>query len=223
MKKYLWIFLILGAIIGFAIFAFNNNEQGEDYIAQRTGINNNGTKEGIISLTNEIVSLGKSNIEEQISEFSTRLPNDTQARDSNIELACNSFNGTVIKSGETFSFWNVLGATTKEKGYKKAKTFTSDGETIQSYGGGVCQVSTTIYNAVLEVEGLKVIERHEHSKDVPYIKDGKDAAVAYNTSDLKFKNTLEYDIRIDAKVENRRVKISLVRICVFNREYNCRE
>lgn len=212
MKKYLWIFLILGLIVGVAIFAFNNNEQGEDYTAQRTGTNTNNEVTENFGITNLMTELGEENLEEPISEFSTRLPNDTEARDSNIELACNRFNGTVVKSGETFSFWNVLGATTKEKGYKKAKTFTSDGETIQSYGGGVCQVSTTIYNAVLEVEGLKVTERHEHSKDVPYIKDGKDAAVAYNTSDLKFKNTLDYDIRIDAKVENRRVKISLVRI-----------
>jgi len=209
MKKYLWIFLILGLVVGIAIFIFNNNSEGDGYTAKRTGTDKNGETKEKFSISNLIVG---NYTEQQITEFSTRLPNDTEARDSNIELACSTLNGTVVKSGETFSFWNVLGATTKEKGYKKAKTFTSDGETIQSYGGGVCQVSTTIYNAVLKVEGLKVIERHEHSKDVPYIKDGKDAAVAYPSSDLKFKNTLDYDIRIYAKVENRRVKISLVRI-----------
>ncbi len=208
MKKYLWIFLILGLAVGIGAFALNSNQE-ENYNATRTGTNINNENSGI---TNFMVGLGNNYTEQLISEFSTRLPNDTEARDSNIELACNTLNGTVVKSGETFSFWDNLGATTKEKGYKKAKTFTSDGETIQSYGGGVCQVSTTIYNAVLDVEGLKVTERHEHSKDVPYIEDGKDAAVAYNTSDLKFKNTLDYDIRIDARVENRRVKISLVRI-----------
>lgn len=208
MKKYLWIFLILGVVVGIAVFALNN-DQGENYSAKRIGTNINNQNFGI---TNFIVGLGNNYTEQLISEFSTRLPNDTEARDSNIELACSTLNGTVVKSGETFSFWDNLGATTKEKGYKKAKTFTSDGETIQSYGGGVCQISTTIYNVVLKVEGLKVIERHEHSKDVPYIEDGKDAAVAYPSSDLKFKNTLDYDIRIDAKVENRRVKISLVRI-----------
>lgn len=208
MKKYLWIFLILALLVGIAVFALNNNQE-ENYNATRTGTNINNENSDI---TNFIVGLGNNYTEQLISEFSTRLPNDTEARDSNIELACSTLNGTVVKSGEIFSFWNNLGATTKEKGYKKAKTFTSDGETIQSYGGGVCQVSTTIYNAVLDVEGLKVTERHEHSKDVPYIEDGKDAAVAYSSSDLKFKNTLDYDIRIDARVENRRVKISLVRI-----------
>ena len=83
---------------------------------------------------------------------------------------------------------------------------------IQSYGGGVCQISTTIYNAVLKEKGLKVVERHEHSRDVPYIEDGKDAAVSYNTSDLKFKNNLEYDIKIEAKLEDEKVKIKLIRI-----------
>lgn len=209
MKKYLWIFLILGLVVGIAIFNFNNKSEGDGYTAKRTGTDKNNETKEKFSISNLMVG---NYTKQQITGFSTRLPNDTEARDSNIELACNTLNGTVVKNGETFSFWNSLGATTKEKGYKKAKTFTSDGETIQSYGGGVCQVSTTIYNAVLDVEGLKVIERHEHSKDVPYIQDGKDAAVAYPSSDLKFKNTLDYDIRIDAKVENRRVKISLVRI-----------
>lgn len=210
MKKYLWIFLILALIVGITIFVFNNNNKEDDYAAERTGTNiNNDNQEEIQSITNEILQV---ETEEQISEFSTRLPNDTEARDENIELACKTLNGTVVKSGETFSFWDVVGCPSEETGYQKAKSFTSDGEIIQSYGGGVCQVSTTIYNAVLEVDGLKVTERHEHSRDVPYIKDGKDAAVAYDASDLKFKNTLEYDIRIDAKVENRKVKITLVRI-----------
>ena len=60
--------------------------------------------------------------------------------------------------------------------------------------------------------GLEVTERHKHSRDVPYIKDGKDAAVSYNSADLKFKNNLDYDIKIEAKVEDRNVKIKLIRI-----------
>ena len=161
--------------------------------------------------TDDIIDILKK-AEEKISEFSTRLPNDTKARDDNIKLACKTINGAVVKSGEIFSFWDALGCPTKEGGYEKAKTFTSDGKVTESYGGGVCQISTTIYNAVLKVEGLKVTERHEHSRDVPYIKDGKDAAVSYRSADLKFKNTLEYDIKIEAEVEDRKVKITLVRI-----------
>ena len=107
---------------------------------------------------------------------------------------------------------DVLGCPTEEKGYEKAKTFTSDGEVTKSYGGGICQLSTTIYNAILKVDGLKITERHEHSRDVPYIEDGKDAAVSYNTADLKFKNTLEYDVKIEAEVEDRKVEVKLLRI-----------
>lgn len=206
MKKYLWIFFILIIIIGVCIFIFNNNDNNEEsYIAEKTSLNNENTIED-----NEVNKGDEGN--KEIARFSTRLPNDTKARDDNIKLACKTINGAIVNSGEIFSFWDNLGCPTKEGGYEKAKTFTSDGEVTESYGGGVCQISTTIYNAVLKVKGLKVVERHEHSRDVPYIKDGKDAAVSYRSADLKFKNTLEYDIKIEAEVEDRDVKIILVRI-----------
>ena len=210
MKKYLWIFLILAILVGIAIFSFNNNQ--ENYTAKRAGINSNNTQIETEDTINLEVDLEKENVEEQIAEFTTRLPNDTEARDDNIKLACSILSGTTVKSGEEFSLWDTIGCPTKERGYEKAKSFTSDGKVIQSYGGGICQLSTTVYNAVLKVEGLKVTERHEHSREVPYIEDGKDAAVSYGNSDLKFKNELEYDVRIDAKVENRKVKITIVRI-----------
>ena len=209
MRKSLWIFILLILIIGSAIFVFikgNNNNNDDSYMAERTASESNIIEQNI-NVSNE-----KENTEETISEFSTRLPNDTKSRDDNIKLACKTLSGTVIKSGETFSFWDNLGCTTKERGYKEAKTFTSGGKITQSYGGGVCQISTTIYNAVLKVNGLKIKERHEHSRDVPYIEDGKDAAVSFNTADFKFKNTLDYDIRVEAKVEDRKVKIKLIRI-----------
>ena len=188
MKKYLWIFLILGLVLGIIIFDFSrNNNEKDGYIAQRTGTNvDNISEDDNANETNEINNKEKNT--EEISSFSTRLPNDTKSRDHNIKLACKTLNETVIKSGETFSFWDSLGCPTKEKGYKEAKTFTSNGEVTQSYGGGVCQISTTIYNAILKVDGLKITERHEHSREVPYIEDGKDAAVSYNTADLKFKS-----------------------------------
>lgn len=212
MKKYLWIFLILALIVGIAIFAFNNNNEENGYTAERTGINSNNNAAGQTNIMNLVLELDENETEEQITEFTTKLPNDTEARDGNIKLACKTLSGTIVKSGEEFSLWDILGCPSAETGYEKAKSFTSDGEIIQSYGGGICQLSTTIYNAALKTEGLKVTERHEHSRDVPYIEDGKDAAVAYDAKDLKFKNTLDYDIRIDAEVENRTVKVTLVRI-----------
>ena len=133
-------------------------------------------------------------------------------RYSNIKLACKTLDGTIVKSGDTFSLWNTLGCPTKEKGYKKAKAFTSDGEIKQSYGGGICQVSTTIYNALLKIDEIKITERHEHSRDVVYIKDGKDAAVSYKSADLKFKNNADYDIKLKASVKNNKVIIKIEKL-----------
>lgn len=231
MKKYLWIFIFSILIIVGFIFLFNKNNhqtQEQGYTTQRTATNTNiqnniGNESSVgenQNATNDInenreaeEEKNKEDEEEkEISEFSTKLPNDTKERYSNIKLACKTLNDTEIKKGETFSLWEVLGCPTKEKGYQKAKAFTSDGEVKQSYGGGICQISTTIYNAVLEVDELDVKERHEHSRDVVYIKDGKDAAVSYKSADFKFKNTLDYDIKIEAKVEDNQVKIKLVRI-----------
>jgi len=208
MKKYLWIFFLVILIVGISIFMFNesNENNKESFTAKKTSTTKNSIN---ISQNN---AREDTNQEKIISSFSTKLPKDTKARYSNIELACETLNGTIVKNGEIFSLWNVLGCPTKETGYKKAKSFTSDGEIIQSYGGGICQVSTTIYNAVLEVDGLEIKERHKHSRKVAYIKDGKDAAVSYNTADLKFKNTLEYDVKINAKVEKNKVKKYLIRI-----------
>ena len=220
MKKYLWIFFII-IIIGLAFFFtfYRKNQQTKnDYRASRIAIQNNSAQNITTSLDNTMPKNNQEEIKqeekpkEELSDFSTKLPKDTKERYSNIELACKTLNGTVVKKGETFSLWNVLGCPTKEKGYRKAKTLTSNGGVTKSYGGGICQVSTTIYNAVLEVEGLEIQERHEHSRDVVYIEDGKDAAVSYQSADLKFKNTLDYNIQIEAKVEENRVKISIVRI-----------
>ena len=153
MKKYLWIFIFFAFGIGIAFFAFYSNQpQKDSYTAERTGtkIENNITENMNNTLSNNVIQ------NEELSSFSTKLPKDTKARYSNIDLACKTLNGTIIKKGETFSLWNVLGCPTKEKGYRKAKTFTSTGKVTQSYGGGICQISTTIYNAVLKVEELDI-------------------------------------------------------------------
>lgn len=210
MKKSLWILFFLILIIGIAIFAFYNNSKDDTYIAERTLTKReNSVQENVV---NNTISDNREENAEELAEFSTKLPKDTKERDDNIKLACDTLNNTVVEAGKTFSLWDVLGCPTKEKGYQKAKAFTSDGEVKQSYGGGICQISTTLYNAVLKVEDLKVKERHEHSRDVPYIKDGKDAAVSFDTADFKFENTLDHDIKIEAKVEDKKVKIKLIRI-----------
>jgi len=150
--------------------------------------------------------------EEQISTFSTTISQDDASRQKNIKLGCEELNGTIVKAGETFSFCNTLGPATPEKGYEKAETFDSEGNTIMDYGGGKCQISSTLYNAVLAVPSLAVIERYPHSKRVYYVEEGKDATVCYGSVDFKFKNNNDFDIKIVASGEKDTLTISLFKI-----------
>lgn len=171
-----------------------------------TGCSNQSTKEpdnvGNYSIQN--LSLSKENskpqnaelIETDLATFSTKISQPDPNRQTNITLTCQALNGTIVKMGETFSFCNTLGPAKPEDGYLKADTFDSDGNTIKAYGGGKCQVSTTLYNAVLACSGLIVVERHEHSGEVYYVPEGKDACVAYGSCDFKFKNDNNFDIKM---------------------------
>ena len=117
-------------------------------------------------------------IETEIASFTTKIYTKDSDRQNNISITCSSLNDTTIENGQTFSFCNTVGKATSSKGYKKADVF-KDGEKVEALGGGNCQVSSTLYNAVLKVSDLKVTERHEHSNKVPYVPKGKDAAVAH--------------------------------------------
>lgn len=224
MKKCFLIIISIIVLISIGFFIFktpqNSNNYSSNYTAEKTSTFNESESKDDSSYNNisnnEIsTSSDKSsdkNDTETIAKFSTKLPNDTKERYSNIKLACKTLDGTIVKSGNTFSLWNTLGCPNKEKGYKKAKAFTSDGDIKQSYGGGICQVSTTIYNALLKIDEIKITERHEHSRDVVYIKDGKDAAVSYKSADLKFKNNADYDIKLKASVKNNKVIIKIEKL-----------
>ncbi len=150
--------------------------------------------------------------EEPLSSFSTKVSQKDPDRQTNITLACNSLNGIIVKAGETFSFCNTLGPATPEDGYKKADTFDSEGNTIQAYGGGKCQVSTTLYNAVLNASGLTVVERHEHSGPVYYVPEGMDACVSYGSCDFQFANNNDFDIKLYVSNTPDSVDVSIVKI-----------
>lgn len=121
----------------------------------------------------------KNSVEELISTFSTKIYTKDSERQNNIALTCNTLNNTIVKNGSTFSFCDTLGPSTTSQGYKKADVFDKNGNIQKGLGGGKCQVSSTLYNAVLKVPNLVVTERHKHSNKVPYVSEGKDAAVAY--------------------------------------------
>jgi len=147
---------------------------------------------------------------EIITEFSTELLDKESGRLSNIKLACQAVNDMQLNSGDEFSFNDVVGERTEERGYEEA-TILVGTKKGKGYGGGVCQLSSTIYNAALEAN-LEITERHQHQNAVGYIELGRDAAVSYGTENLKFINTLGFPIKIQAQViEDTQVMVKLIK------------
>lgn len=145
-----------------------------------------------------------------ISTFSTKIYNHEKARQNNVKITCNSLNGKIIKNGEIFSFCSTVGPATQSKGYQKADIFDRNGNKLKGYGGGNCQVSTTLYNAVLKIPSIKITERHKHSSKVPYIAPGMDSAVAYGSCDLRFKNNTGHDIKLNVNCNENSVSVSIL-------------
>lgn len=150
----------------------------------------------------------KKQTETLISEFSTKIYSQDTERQNNISITCTTLNNTTVNNGETFSFCNTVGKATTAKGYQKADVY-QDGQKVQALGGGNCQVSSTLYNAVLKIQGLKVTERHEHSNTVPYVPKGKDAAVAYGSYDFKFVNNTGNTIKIKSSCDKKNVYVKI--------------
>lgn len=203
MKKVLIsvISIILIIAIGFAIYIFYNNstnsKAGQDINANE----DNKKQENIINeinntyIPNNTVTVPTTPVETDVASFSTNLSGDS-ARLNNISITCNTINGTTIAPGETFSFNKIVGQPSADKGYQEADVFVNK-KTEKGYGGGNCQVSTTIYNAALQVEGISITERHPHQKKVTYIEEGKDAAVSYSSGlDMKFQNNTGKTLKV---------------------------
>lgn len=133
-----------------------------------------------------------------IGTYSTTTTSNSN-RNENIRLAVEALNGTIVNPGQEFSFNDTTGARTEEKGYKPATAYLN-GEVVQEPGGGVCQVSSTLYNAVI-FAGLKSTERHAHSYEPSYVTPGEDAAVSYGGPDFKFVNNSDYPIAIKASFD----------------------
>ena len=130
----------------------------------------------------------------RLSAYTTYFDCENPPRVSNIKLAGEKISGCVLSPGESFSFNSRVGARTEANGFKKAKII-EDGRFVYGTGGGVCQVSTTLYNAAL-LAGLKVTEYHPHSLSVNYVRPSRDAMVSGSYSDLKFCNTTNCPVYI---------------------------
>ena len=133
---------------------------------------------------------------------------DDENRNNNISLACQAINGMILEPGEEFSFNEVVGQRTAARGYREANAYSS-GETVKELGGGICQVSSTLYYSVLLAE-LEVTARKNHSYVSTYIPMGMDATVSWKKPEFKFVNNTSYPIRIEAEIANGLVTVRLM-------------
>lgn len=138
-------------------------------------------------------------IDALLSSFTTHFNPGKRDRTHNLILAANAVNGIILKSGQRFSYNAIVGERVTDRGYRNAPIFVR-GNLEPGIGGGICQVSSTIYNAAL-LAGLRVVERSHHSRTVPYVRPGRDATVAYGLLDLRFENTNANPIGLIAVVK----------------------
>lgn len=142
-----------------------------------------------------------------ISRFSTKYDVTLRNRTTNLELASNKINGYVLLPGEEFSYNKVVGERTIAAGYKEAAMY-SGGEVVDGLGGGICQISSTLYNVVVKAN-LEVTQRSNHQFVTSYVDAGKDATVVYGAIDFKFVNTRKYPIKITSTVKNGIVEMKI--------------
>jgi len=141
--------------------------------------------------------------EHVIGSYVTSLRGRSASQIHNVRLAVRRINNTVIKPGAVFSFNKAVDSWTADAGYVKAPV-SYNGELVRDWGGGVCQASTTLYNAAL-LAGLEIVERHRHHWPARYAPIGRDAAVAYDTIDLKFRNNLRHPVRVVGRISRNSV------------------
>ncbi len=145
--------------------------------------------------------------EKPIGQYVTYYNSGNKNRSHNIALAAKAINNAVVFPGETFSFNKVVGQRTREKGYLRASVIVR-GELSEGIGGGICQVSSTLYNAT-DRAGLQIIQRYSHSRNVPYVLPGRDATVSWDGPDFSFQNQYNQPILIRVYAGGGRMFVSI--------------
>lgn len=154
-----------------------------------------------------VKSLGQEAFPDLLASYSTTYSTGNYNRSTNISLAARSVNGYVLMPGETFSYNSTVGQRTAARGYKEAGVYLN-GEVTTGLGGGICQVSSTLYNAIL-LANLEIVERSNHTFKPTYVPAGQDATVSWGSPDFKFKNNRNYPIRITATAGNGSVSFNV--------------
>ncbi len=145
-----------------------------------------------------------------LGSYTTRFGVWDKPRTKNIQLSANAIDYKIVKSGEVFSFNDVVGDRTAQKGYQESTVFIYDQKT-KGIGGGVCQVSTTLYNTAMYAK-MEIIERHTHKREIYYAPNGRDATVDYPTLDFKFKNNNAFDVQIRAYTFEDKLTVEIRRV-----------
>lgn len=143
-----------------------------------------------------------------LSESTSYFSPKKVARTHNVNLAAKLINGKVLNPGETFSYNETVGPRTRARGFKEAAIF-SKGEIVDGLGGGICQVSSTLYMAAMKAD-MKTVSRKNHSFYVDYAPKGQDATVVYGSIDYKFENTSEYPIKVVAFQKNNYITVRIM-------------
>lgn len=192
-----------------------DNNQIEENASDNNNSNDINNQTDDINISKEKVEEIKQNskppIETQLATYTTTLYDKESTRIENINLAISKLNGVIIPNGSEFSFNNTIGPMDESAGFKKATGFDSNGKKIKIEGGGICQISSTLYNSVL-IAGFEITERHPHSRRVYYVPQDKDATIFYGSLDLKFINNSGSKVRIDASATESTVTIVITKI-----------
>ena len=149
-----------------------------------------------------------------LSTYSTKYSTRDRDRTTNLQLAASKINGTVLMPGETFSYNQVVGERTIAAGYKEAPIYVS-GEVVDGLGGGICQITSTLYNAVLYAN-LEIVERSNHQFVPSYVTASRDATVVYGSIDFKFKNNRDYPIKLVCSVSGGIAKFDIYGLRIDN-------
>ncbi|MDD6381084.1 MAG: VanW family protein [Lachnospiraceae bacterium] len=148
-----------------------------------------------------------SSVRDLLGTFTTDYSTSTAARKQNVANGESKINGTVLYPGDKFSVAKALNPMTAENGYEQAPSY-ENGTTVLTYGGGICQVSTTLYNAVIRAE-LLVLKRYNHSMMVHYVQPSEDAAIAGDIKDFQFENNQKYPIFIEGSANGSTITFSI--------------
>lgn len=187
-------------------FVVHPHEDGIDFaisVEEAQALVDQGNEETTIPLkiiTPNVTTnmIGTEAFPDLLSSFSTKYSASNKARTTNLKLASDKINGTVIMPGEVFSYNTVVGKRTIAAGYQEAPIY-QNGQVVDGLGGGICQISSTLYNAVVYAN-LEIVERRNHMFIPSYVGASRDATVVYGSTDFKFKNNRNYPIKIICSV-----------------------